>query len=46
LDAPVERITGADVPMPYAADIERAAMVQIDNIINGVKKVTYRNKSQ
>jgi hypothetical protein len=29
LDAPVERITGADVPMPYAANLERLAVPQV-----------------
>lgn len=30
LDAPVERIAGADVPMPYAANLERLAVPQVD----------------
>lgn len=30
LDAPVERISGADVPMPYAANLERMAVPQVD----------------
>lgn len=29
LDAPVERISGADVPMPYAANLERMALPQV-----------------
>ena len=29
LDAPVERICGADVPMPYAANLERLAVPQV-----------------
>jgi len=29
LDAPVERVTGADVPMPYALNLERAALPQV-----------------
>jgi len=44
LDAPVERITGADVPMPYSKPLEEEAMVKPRNIINAVKRVTYRNK--
>jgi len=44
LDAPVERIAGADVPMPYAKVLEDVAMVQVDNIVNAAKRVTYRNK--
>jgi len=46
LDAPPERITGADVPMPYAYPLEQKAMVQVENIVNAVKRVTYRNKQQ
>lgn len=30
LDAPVERICGADVPMPYAANLERLAVPQVN----------------
>jgi len=44
LDAPVERITGADVPMPYAKSIEDFAMVQVTNIVNAAKRVCYRKK--
>jgi len=44
LDAPIERIAGADVPMPYAKVLEDAAMVQVHNIVNAAKRVTYRNK--
>jgi len=32
LDAPVERITGADVPMPYAANLERMALPQVSSL--------------
>ena len=38
LDAPLERITGADVPMPYAISIEQLAVPQVGNIVNGVLK--------
>lgn len=44
LDAPVERIAGADVPMPYAKVLEDASMVQVHNIVNAAKRVTYRKK--
>lgn len=44
LDAPLERIVGADVPMPYAISIERLAVPQVENIVNGVLKACYRNK--
>lgn len=38
LDAPLERITGADVPMPYSVPLEKAAVPETQNIINGVLK--------
>lgn len=38
LDAPVERITGADVPMPYALPLEKMALPQIEDITNAVKR--------
>ena len=41
LDAPMERVTGADVPMPYATSIESLAMVQPHNVVNAVKRVCY-----
>lgn len=44
LDAPIERIAGADIPMPYAKNLEDAAMVQTENIVNAAKRVTYRSK--
>lgn len=42
LDAPVERITGADVPMPYAANLERLAVPQVEDIIRASKRACYR----
>lgn len=42
LDAPVERITGADVPMPYAIPLEKAALPQEDDIMNAVKRAVNR----
>ena len=41
LDAPVLRVHGADVPMPYAANLEKLALPQVDDIVNAVKKVSY-----
>eukprot|EP00118_Oscarella_pearsei_P025254 m.307839 g.307839 ORF g.307839 m.307839 type:complete len:363 (+) comp42906_c0_seq1:181-1269(+) len=38
LDAPVTRVTGADVPMPYAALLEENALPQVHNIVAAVKK--------
>jgi len=42
LDAPVERVTGADVPMPYAENLETLALPQKSNIITAVQRVCYR----
>lgn len=42
LDAPVLRITGADVPMPYAANLVDLTIPQVQNIIDAVKHVCYR----
>lgn len=42
LDAPVLRVTNEDVPMPYAANLEREAIVNVAKIIEAVKKVCYR----
>lgn len=41
LDAPVLRVHGADVPMPYAENLEKMALPQIEEIINAAKKVCY-----
>ena len=43
LDAPVERVTGKDVPMPYAENLEKLALPQIDDILTAVHKACYRN---
>jgi pyruvate dehydrogenase E1 component beta subunit len=42
LDAPLLRVTGADVPMPYNKHLERAAKPSVDRIIEAVKRVTYK----
>ena len=42
LDAPVINLTGKDVPMPYAANLEKLALVTTDEVIAAVKQVTYR----
>jgi pyruvate dehydrogenase E1 component beta subunit len=42
LDAPVLRITGKDVPMPYAANLEKLALPNVGEIIEAVKAVTYK----
>ncbi|MEM8797962.1 MAG: pyruvate dehydrogenase complex E1 component subunit beta [Pseudomonadota bacterium] len=41
LDAPVITLCGKDVPMPYAANLEKLALVTTDEVVNAVKAVTY-----
>jgi pyruvate dehydrogenase E1 component beta subunit len=41
LDAPVVRVTGKDVPMPYAANLERLALPRAEDIVQGAKAVCY-----
>ncbi len=41
LDAPVARVSGADVPMPYAANLEKLAVPQAEDVIRAVKAVCY-----
>jgi len=43
LDAPVSRVTGADVPMPYAANLERLALPQAETIAAAARAVCYRD---
>ncbi|XP_051148071.1 pyruvate dehydrogenase E1 component subunit beta-1, mitochondrial-like isoform X2 [Andrographis paniculata] len=43
LDAAVERITGTDVPMPYASNLERMAVPQVDDIVRAAKRSCYRS---
>ncbi|MFD1766274.1 pyruvate dehydrogenase complex E1 component subunit beta [Sphingorhabdus buctiana] len=42
LDAPVVRIANEDVPMPYAANLERATLINADKIVAGVRKLLGR----
>jgi pyruvate dehydrogenase E1 component beta subunit len=42
LDAPVLRVTNEDVPLPYAANLEKLALITADKVVAAVKKVTYR----
>ncbi|KAJ6633477.1 Pyruvate dehydrogenase E1 component subunit beta, mitochondrial, partial [Pseudolycoriella hygida] len=39
LDAPVHRVTGVDVPMPYAVSLEAAALPQSKDVVAAVKSV-------
>src|SRR3984893_12489264 len=42
LDAPVMRVTGKDVPMPYAANLEKLALPSIAEVVEAAKSVCYR----
>ena len=42
LDAPPIRVTGKDVPMPYAANLEKLALPNVDEVVAAVNAVTYR----
>ena len=44
LDAPVMRVTGKDVPMPYAANLEKLALPQADDIVAAGRQACYRTK--
>jgi len=43
LDAPPVRVAGKDVPMPYAANLERMALPQVDDVVAAAKAVCYRS---
>ncbi len=43
LDAPVLRVTGKDVPMPYAANLEKLALPQVDDIVSASAQVCYED---
>jgi pyruvate dehydrogenase E1 component beta subunit len=42
LDAPVRRVTGEDVPMPYAANLEKLALPNAARVVEAARAVTYR----
>jgi pyruvate dehydrogenase E1 component beta subunit len=42
LDAPVKRVAGKDVPLPYAANLEHLAVPQVADILAAAKDVSYR----
>ena len=42
LDAPVMRVTGKDVPMPYAANLEKLALPSVADVVEAAKAVCYR----
>ena len=43
LDAPVARVHGLDIPLPYAANLEKLALPQSDHIVAAAKSVLYKN---
>jgi len=43
LDAPVKRVAGKDVPMPYAANLEKLALPQVEDIVNSCIEVCYKD---
>src|SRR5712691_1590339 len=42
LDAPLKRVAGKDVPLPYAANLERLAVPQVEDIVAAAREVVYR----
>ncbi|WP_037501520.1 pyruvate dehydrogenase complex E1 component subunit beta [Sphingomonas jaspsi] len=42
LDAPVARVTNVDVPLPYAANLEKLALIKVDDVVKAAKAVSYR----
>lgn len=44
LDAPVVRVAGVDVPLPYAANLEKLALPQAPHIVEAVKQACYREQ--
>ncbi|MBX9813188.1 MAG: pyruvate dehydrogenase complex E1 component subunit beta, partial [Sphingomonas sp.] len=42
LDAPVQRVTDEDVPLPYAANLEKLALIDAARVVSAAKKVCYR----
>jgi pyruvate dehydrogenase E1 component beta subunit len=42
LDAPVARVSGKDVPMPYAANLEKLALPSVNDVVEAAKAVMYR----
>ena len=41
LDAPPVRVTGKDVPMPYAANLEKLALPSVEEVVEAVRRVRY-----
>ena len=43
LDAPILNCTGKDIPMPYAANLEKLSLITVDEIVKAAEKVTYKS---
>jgi len=43
LDAPVLRVTNEDVPLPYAANLEKQALLNVDDVVAAARKVCYKD---
>jgi len=41
LDAPIKRLSGADVPMPYAKNLEKLALPDVQRVVQAIKEVSY-----
>lgn len=46
LDAPIERVAGEDVPMPYAANLEKLALPHVDTIVAAAKRACFSEGGQ
>lgn len=42
LDAPVKRVAGKDVPLPYAANLEKLALPRVEDIVNAAREACYK----
>ncbi|MBV7256538.1 pyruvate dehydrogenase complex E1 component subunit beta [Pacificimonas sp. WHA3] len=43
LDAPVLRVTNEDVPLPYAENLEKAALLKVEDVVKAAKRVCYKD---
>lgn len=46
LDAPVTRVTAKDVPLPYAANLEKLALPQVDDVVKAARAVCYADSGE
>jgi pyruvate dehydrogenase E1 component beta subunit len=44
LDAPIARVTGKNIPIPFAPNLEKASIPQVDNIVDAVRKILIGGK--